>query len=441
MNKEEFGYRIQELIDENPFAIRAALKVLRVVFTKNVPTLAVTREKHPQLLVNLDFVNQHCTTDEQVKALICHEYLHILLRHTEDASDLTPAAHLAMDAVINSIIYRQMGDEYSSMMSNYYKNAKGIMKLLRPMEDMDYEDFPEEDDPDCLFFEVWDNLYTGTLVVDDIREVAETLMNTREIKKELEINVLLGNHAEMGEPLPEALSQALDHALRTMNGDDIWRSPKARGFGSEGCETGISENEINLNNWKRSTLAVLRKYIIPNHKGIPQNSGMSEYVLPVLSSSDRRAFIRTLWSPFIPDASWKTERRERLGQSQIYLDVSGSMHAEMPYLVHLLNKLKPYILAPFWAFSTEVAPAIIRGGQLVTNTTGGTSLSCVLEHIAATRPSCAVILTDGYIEPVSPDDVRKTLPTRIAAIVSRDGNPRLLEQACIPYTQLERIPQ
>ena len=44
MNAERFRSLLDELIDENPFAIRAALKVLDVCFTESVPTLAVTCE-------------------------------------------------------------------------------------------------------------------------------------------------------------------------------------------------------------------------------------------------------------------------------------------------------------------------------------------------------------------------------------------------------------
>ena len=82
MSEARFRDLLIELIDENPFAIRAVLKIIDTEFTCNVPTLAVTCEDRPRLLVNLKFVQQHCTTDDHVKAVICHEFLHVLLRHT-----------------------------------------------------------------------------------------------------------------------------------------------------------------------------------------------------------------------------------------------------------------------------------------------------------------------------------------------------------------------
>src|SRR5512143_1999027 len=119
MNEPRFRDLVAELIDENPFAIRAVLRILGIEFTADVPTLAVTCEERPRLLVNLAFVREHCRADTEVKALLCHEFLHVLLRHTEARKPFTPARHLALDAVINSIIHREHGSEYSSMMSRY----------------------------------------------------------------------------------------------------------------------------------------------------------------------------------------------------------------------------------------------------------------------------------------------------------------------------------
>ena len=87
MNARDFRTIYRELIDENPFAIRAVLHMLGVEFTDTVPTLAVTCEERPRLLVNLDFVGEHCRTEAEVKALLCHEFLHVLLRHTERLTD------------------------------------------------------------------------------------------------------------------------------------------------------------------------------------------------------------------------------------------------------------------------------------------------------------------------------------------------------------------
>ncbi len=54
-----------ELIDENPFAIRAVLRILeRSPTPRAVETLTVTCADRPRLLVNLAFVSEHCACDE-----------------------------------------------------------------------------------------------------------------------------------------------------------------------------------------------------------------------------------------------------------------------------------------------------------------------------------------------------------------------------------------
>jgi predicted metal-dependent peptidase len=147
-----------------------------------------------------------------------------------------------------------------------------------------------------------------------------------------------------------------------------------------------------------------------------------------------------LWSPLLPEALWSTEQRLRGGTAQVYLDVSGSMDAEMPLIIGLLARLGSFIRKPLWAFSDVVAKAKIVNGRLLADTTGGTSMACVLEHIAETRPAAAVVVTDGYIETLSPGLLAGVRGTRLHVIVTRDGSPAMLHQAGISYSQLSELP-
>jgi len=440
MNQTILENLVLELIEENPFAVRTVLKLLRIEYTTTVPTLCVTMEERPRLLVNLDFVNKNCRSDQEVKALICHEFLHVLLRHTERKSALTPSEHLAMDAVINAIIHRDLGEKYSSMMGRYYAQAKGSLKLLRPMN-------PEESrtvisSSNLQAWEsAWKGLYDGKLVVDDIKELADDHFSTLMDPSIAILAELLGNHAHDSIHIPEVLEEALERTLRSMNGSGIWRTPKNHGVGVATYDAIFMQEEIAMENWKRTALSVLRRYLTQNSMGKMRTSRERIFHVPVLNSRDRRAFIRSLWSPFLPDAEWTAQQNHPKKQTQVYLDVSGSMNAEMPVLISLLNQLRRYIRMPFWAFSTVVTPAVIEGGQLQTGTSGGTSLTCVLEHIAQTKPDAAVIVTDGYIEPIERGDLKKIRSTRIHVLVSRDGNADLIAKAGIDYTQLERIPK
>ncbi|MDA1095558.1 MAG: M48 family metalloprotease, partial [Acidobacteria bacterium] len=447
MNAAAFKDIYRELIDENPLAIRAVLKILEVEFTDTVPTLAVTCDGRPRLLVNLGFVRDHCRTDAQVKAVICHEFLHVLLRHTECFTIVTKAEHVALDAVINAIIHRSLGAEYSAMMSRYYAHVTGVARLLRPMTEADASRAQRASwggvrvsPAERQLLAAWSGLYSGHLVADDIRDLA------RDQCAAIRRNVpLLGGHdhpaagqaggtsgdevvpgaggSEAGADGEAILTEAVETALKAMNGSGIFRSPKGRGIGATAYHSDVRAADTDIARWRRETYAVLRRHLLPDAQSIAREAVDAHFTLPVLSPGDRRAVLKARWSPLIPTATWDTAQPARAGSAHVYLDVSGSMSAEMPLIVALLGRLRPYIRRPFWAFSNVVAPARIERGRLLTETTGGTSLSCVLAHVARTTPRAAIIVTDGYIEALEPRDVAAaTKHTRLHVIVTRDGN-------------------
>ena len=84
-------------------------------------------------------------------------------------------------------------------------------------------------------------------------------------------------------------------------------------------------------------------------------------------------------------------------------------------------------------------PASSRGA-LIADTTGGTSLGCVLAHVARTRPKAAIVVTDGYIEPIARAQVKATAGTRLHVVLTRDGSATQLRRAGLSYTQLSKVP-
>ena len=451
MNDRQFKNVYRELIEENPLAVRAVLKILAVEFTTEVSTLSVTCDTWPRLLVNLEFVSEHCRTETEVKALICHEFLHVLLRHTDRQAPATTAEHLALDAVINAIVHRTLGPKASALMSRYYADARGPFRLLRPPTAIERENRPtpwwHRQDSEVL--PPWTGLYEGRLVADDIRDLAESLLP----KAQRGQGLWLGNHdaapardgggapAAPTTPAEEALRAAIETALKSMNGGGVFRSPNGRGLGAAAYTCLVRPADSGVARWLRETHFILKRHLAPDSRSHVHSADSHRVVLPVLSPGDRRAALRAQWSPFLPDAHWNATTPGRRQSAQVYLDVSGSMNAEMPHIVRLLGQLKRYIHSPFWAFSTVVAPARIERGCLVADTTGGTSMKCVLEHIARTRPSAAVVVTDGYIEPLTRAAVAAAAATRLHVIVTRDGTTEPFGRVGLPYTQLGRLPQ
>jgi len=129
--EQQIRYVIQDMTSENPLACRALFKIADVEFTGKVPTMAVSLSGNPILKINLDFCRKHLRSENDVKAVLLHEFLHVLLLHTEKYKISNPLLNIALDAIINSIIYRYKGMDYAGFFARFYK-WEGISLLLRP---------------------------------------------------------------------------------------------------------------------------------------------------------------------------------------------------------------------------------------------------------------------------------------------------------------------
>ncbi|MFP6904686.1 MAG: hypothetical protein VCG02_05660, partial [Verrucomicrobiota bacterium] len=178
MTESLFRQVLLDLIDENPIACSALLSIAKVEFTREVPTLAVTLEEHPVLKVNPDFCARHLHTETDAQSVILHEFLHVLLNHTERFKRMDPGLNLALDAVINHIIQRSCGEAYGDFFRRYYARASGMAALLVPLRKNalygylsdHFEDWNE-------YHELKSSLMTGRVVVDDVLDVV------REVEK------------------------------------------------------------------------------------------------------------------------------------------------------------------------------------------------------------------------------------------------------------------
>jgi predicted metal-dependent peptidase len=123
----------------------------------------------------------------------------------------------------------------------------------------------------------------------------------------------------------------------------------------------------------------------------------------------------------------------------IYLDVSGSMSEEIDELISLLYHFRTYIKMPLLVFSNEVVPARFKDGKLEYESTGGTSIGPVFDHLRQNNIKKSLIVSDGYVEKIDDFMLRNLRRENINMLVSANGNPQKFMDMKIPYLQLEKL--
>ena len=123
----------------------------------------------------------------------------------------------------------------------------------------------------------------------------------------------------------------------------------------------------------------------------------------------------------------------------IYLDVSGSMSEEIDELISLLYHFRTYIKMPLLVFSNEVVPARFKDGKLEYESTGGTSIGPVFDHLRQNNIKKSLIVSDGYVEKIDDFMLRNLRRENINMLVSANGNPQKFMEMKIPYLQLEKL--
>lgn len=393
------------LIESNPLACRAVLSLCSVEFTDRIPSLAVTLGKKSTLKINLGFLQKNCQTEKHIEAVLLHEFLHVLLGHTLKFEAVSPEQNIAMDAVINATIHRVMGDEGSSMMKNYYASQKGVLRLLRPMTTDESNTLwregagrgmiqPDGTPQDKSLGNIHAAVYNGSAVADDILEIA-TQIGGQQGDFGCLRHLLIGGHG------------GARHDWESLSSDDLFRireGLKNFGFGGifrnrvGGTPKDISQptGQTFSPQWKKSVLDILRVAMVED-KSRQKEPREVEVAQPILTASDKRRFVMGLTGGVVSEYRETFYKMETGVSTRIYLDVSSSMDEILPTLISSLGHFSKLISWPIWAFSTRVYPANIINGQFRSKTSGGTSLECVMEHIAKFPAKRVLLVTDGFV--------------------------------------------
>lgn len=419
---------LAQLVDDNPLACRALLGICRLELSTRIPTACVTLGERPTLLVNPDFLDTHCPEEDDVRFILLHEFMHVLLRHTQRYTRMTPQLNLALDLVINPLLYRALGKERCGVLQRCYGNSTGLARLLAPPIGNGphmYTHGPlplfDRDGQPTARFDVTHSKLWNPWQRCTLEDVLELLADAGGVPKEL----LLGDHDALERP------QAMSHDLLKRLEREALPALAKHLPGQPGSPQATLLWQ-STERWKASITPLLRRLLVP--QGLKRHDlvGPSRTVeLPWLSTTDRRAALRSTWSPLMPLSNHHQPTPDG-GGVHIYLDVSGSMDKLLPPLIAVLQAHTAWIKPPLWAFSTQVHPATLRRGKLATHTTGGTALACVYAHLRKTKAHRALVITDGYVENDLPAP-----PCHMEALIDHKGYAENLEKAGI---RVHRLP-
>lgn len=414
-----------DMADENAFACQALFQITGTRLTTGVDTLAVTLSDEPMLLVNPDFLRRHAHTEADIRCFLLHEFLHVILRHTETYEENTPLLNIALDAVINAIIHRSCGAELSDTLARLYP-PDGLASLLRPWGKADAATTRQ-------WKALHGRIYSGSIAADDLHELLEALISK---KMSIEGVVPIGNHSGQGEVSREN-AERLDEIVKRMTGVRIWNHRQDPGTGDRMERLVRRLRETRIEAWRQETATLVDACLQTDPDRMEHQP--AELRLPILSPRDRRAFAGLRHSPFLPLSVHGLADMAPALTASVYLDVSGSMDPLLDEMASLLSLFQRRIRNPLWTFSNEVSEARIHNERLLCSTTQGTGIGCVFDHIREQGTGRTLIVTDGHVEKIRKEMLRDIDPRSLRILVTPDGSTQSFDAWHIPCHRLKPL--
>lgn len=407
--RSEDAYIMRRLIKSMPastFEMQTLCRLAGIKTSHDLPTAAVECKRRPRLLINPQFVKDHCERDEHLFLLVMHELWHVMLAHTRMYPRMTQAQNIAFDAIINAGLMRKFfRPEYMGFFDKLNPADDFPGCLLRPPVGWPHNpEYPEDVGPPgtaAILRRLYPPHNIGQRNQPMYEEVLNLLLKSGKVKHSV---VLLGNHdgPEVHDPIMREMMEEISKSWPAISIDG-----QARGGGMGNLVGRRTYRLTEANEDARRTfshtlqLCLLRRPGKEHTKAkVPVPAQGGNGVIP--NARDRMAAARKALG--IPSTLWeqpttiKARLPERPSRSLVYLDVSGSMNF---VISNLLDLLLPYVArkqAEVFQFSTEVIPMPLAELQkgLVT-TSGGTDVNCVLEHALDVAPPVRriIMLTDG----------------------------------------------
>ena len=438
-DEEKIITRILDVLPPSSFELTTFLSLFRVRFSEKTKTACVTCGKSPELLLNKDFIEAHCQTNEHLFMLVMHELYHVILGHTTLFPRATKVRNIVFDAVINAILCSLFPKpEFTSFFTDYYPSDKMPFAILRSKGEG--TPLAAEQALQLLYggsdTGTYHDVYEALLQSGCVKEIMLSIDGGEAGVRALPGNgshgraripaapytdgmacpphpLLLGSHDEENEEISQEMKDLIHKIISKWPSPD--RPLQGQDLGAEECERGFDADADPTIRLRRGIRRLMRRAAIPGKKEVSRRS-VREMVcetatfLPDWHDRSHEAREIAFGDVLIYRTTTRLQRQSSRDNRQafVYFDVSGSVAEEVPSVA---QTLLPYCrggLCTVHVFSTVVHPASARDlAARKFSSTGGTDIDCVLKHVLELPPSSS--RTDS---PASPTRSLQNASTR-----------------------------
>jgi hypothetical protein len=412
----ELRRRLLNVLPAATYQMDRFLSLVDITVDDSTETAAMECGPQPVMHLNREFVEALCQRDEHLMMLAMHEIYHLILGHTRLFPRTSLAHNIVFDAVINALLCQQFRNPlYTDFFTNLNSDKRFPGRLLRPPrgwpEKMEFS--PKASENERKVMELLYGPRANTATYHEIMQLLEAELNDDNAAG----GTLLGDHAgDNGDGASDPTGQE-DPLIAGVLRKTTVNWPTASNPSTGRSELGhildwlMPKPRSPRSEFIQALASLLRKAsVLPASPQTPytwkrQPSTLSSQTA-VYDLHDRTVESRTLMYGETPVLFTTQLSRPRLRWTprditHIYLDVSGSMSEDLPWLIGALEPLYRRGLCRLYAFSTVVSE-LRRGdgfGKKLANTYG-TDINCVFAHFLgftrAKTPGKVVVLTDGY---------------------------------------------
>ena len=373
------------------------------------------------------FCEEHVLDANDALALIAHEVMHVARGHFTPRQGADPDAGLlnvALDVLVNATLLRRVIPGGAELFARVNPPDKLPAALLVPPRDLLVHAGANDDGAARLatlsHAELSDAWRTEGVTRADLHAVVTDALRARGARRphELAQHLLVGwleipNTARWTEEMVRLLKHQFPQAhppeavLLGGHGQARLRghAPHASGMGALRRKL----DELDDHDPRRATSAattdVLEAFVnavkLALTEGEATTRRKAEVEVPSLVPGSSRRDTTLLAAGHVP-VFWRgrmtmpSDAREGV---HLYLDMSGSTHIIAPVYLALARGLGSTLIRPAWSWSEEVFPITERDILEDTyETTGGTDVSCVIEHALQRRARRLLVLTDGRFD-------------------------------------------